>query len=338
MTDAMAAPLASDALAGAYATMTLIRAFEEAILRLHRRGRLPGFMHVSVGQEAVPVGVCLGLRPDDQTTSPHRNHGHVIAKGASVEAMMAEMYGRAGGLCRGKGGSLHMADVSRGAMGANGIVAAGMPIAAGLALGSVRSGLERVVVAFVGDGAIANGTSHETLNLASLWRLPLVIVREDNQYAESTPVAEYQAIDDVVAYARSYGLAAEAVDGNDVEAVAAAAQRAVARARAGDGPTFLQCLTYRWYGHNIGDPGAYRPEGEVEDWKRRDPLQLVRRRMLQRGIATAAEMDEIDAAAAARVERAAKTAEAMPEPAAAAALEDVFATPAIAEQVLGSGS
>ncbi len=326
--------LGTEDLVRAYRTMGLIRAFEEAILRLYMQGKLPGFMHVSVGQEAVPAGVCLALGEDDVTTSPHRNHGHVIAKGAPLEAMMGEMFGRAGGICRGKGGSLHIAHVPSGAMGANGIVAAGMPIAAGLALGYRRAGEDRVVATFVGDGAIANGVSHETLNLAALWRLPLVIVREDNQYAESTPRSGYQSMPDVVRYAASYGMTAEAVDGNDVEAVAAAAGRAVARARAGDGPTFLQCVTYRWYGHNIGDQGAYRPDHEIRSWKERDPIALARERAIERGI-DESELDAIDAHVAARIDAAIDAAEAMPEPPLEWATEDVFSTPEMNERVVG---
>lgn len=320
----------------AYRTMALIRAFEEAVLALYKQGKLPGFMHVSVGQEAVPAGVCLALRADDVTTSPHRNHGHVIAKGAPIGAMMAEMFGRAGGICRGKGGSLHIAHAAVGAMGANGIVAGGMPMAAGLALGYRMAGHDRVVVAFVGDGAIANGTSHETLNLAALWRLPLVIVREDNQYAESTPRHAYQAMPDIVRYAESYGMAAEAVDGNDVEAVAAAARSAVRRARAGDGPTLLQCETYRWYGHNIGDAGAYRPSEEVERWRARDPMGILRQRALERGAATEAELDGIGEEVDATLKLAIEAAVAMPEPPPEWATEDVFATPGMNDRVLGA--
>lgn len=331
MNEPVVTPLDGSDLIEAYRTIALIRAFEEAVVRLHAEGKLPGFMHVSIGQEAVPAGVCQALRPDDVTTSPHRNHGHVIAKGAPVEAMMAEMFGRAGGLCRGKGGSLHMSHVASGAVGANGIVAAGMPIAAGMALAFQRSGQARVAVSFVGDGAIANGTSHETLNLASLWHLPLVIVREDNQYAESTPTSDYQSIPDIERYVASYGMAAETVDGNDVEAVAAAMQRAVARARAGQGPTLLQCETYRWFGHNIGDPGAYRPREEVEQWRARDPLRTVRERLIERALASPTELDDLVSDAQERIARAVSAAEMMPEPPAEWALEDVFATPRMNE-------
>jgi TPP-dependent pyruvate/acetoin dehydrogenase alpha subunit len=320
-------PLGGEDLLAAYRTMCLIRAFEEAVRALHGRGLLPGFMHVSVGQEAVPAGVSLALRPSDLVTSPHRNHGQVIAKGAPVEGMFAEMFGKATGLCRGKGGSLHIADVRVGAMGANGIVAAGMPIALGLALGHRRQGRDTVVVAYVGDGAIAGGTSHETLNLAALWRLPLVVVREDNQYAESTPHRDYQAMPDVVAYVESYGVAARAVDGNDVEAVADAATWAVEHARSGAGPAFLQCDTYRWYGHNIGDTGAYRPAGEVDAWRARDPIAIAASRAIERGVAGPDVLASIEADVAGRIDAAIEAARAAPDPAPGSAYEDVHASP-----------
>lgn len=311
-------------------TMLRIRGFEEAVRRLHGEGRLPGFMHVAVGQEAVPTGVGLALRPDDLTTSPHRNHGHVIAKGSSLIPMFGEMFGRAGGLCRGKGGSLHFSDVAHGAMGANGIVAAGMPIALGLAFAGVRQGLDRVVVAYVGDGALVNGTSHETLNLAALWRVPLVVVREDNQYAESTPRRDYLAIPDVVRHVESYGIVARDVDGMDVEEVAHAARWAVDHARSGLGPAFLQCATYRWYGHNIGDPGAYRSPDEVAKWRARDPVDVVRARALERGVATMEQVASLEAEVRREVDDAIAEAEAMPEPPEEWAFEDVFTTPSLA--------
>src|SRR5215207_2232599 len=225
--------LTRDELVQAYGTMRLIRAFEEAIRRLHGQGELPGFMHVSVGQEAVPVGISLRLRRDDLITTTHRGHGDMIAKGAQVEGMIAEIFGRAGGLCRAKGGSMHVADVAVGALGANGIVAAGMPIAVGAGLSLRRQGRDGVVVAYSGDGAIANGAAHEALNMAALWRVPVVFVRVNNRYAESTPIADYLGAPDVVRFVEGYGLAVERVDGNDVEAVADAAERAVARGRAG---------------------------------------------------------------------------------------------------------
>ena len=313
-----------------YETMLLIRGFEESIRKLHGRGKLPGFMHVSVGQEAVPTGVSLMLREDDVITAPHRNHGDVIAKGVPVEGMFAEVYGHVGGTCRAKGGSLHIASVAHGVLGANGIVGAGLPIAVGAALALKRQGGDRVAVAYAGDGAIATGASHEALNMAALWKVPLVFVREDNQYAESTPHSAYQSMPDVVRYVEGYGIPAEAVDGNDLEAVADAASRAVARAREGGGPGFLQCATYRWYGHNIGDVGAYRPKEEVAAWKARDPIEHVRRRLVESGDATTTELDAVDAAVNERIARAIAWAEAQPEPPPEWAREDVFSDPQFA--------
>jgi pyruvate dehydrogenase E1 component alpha subunit len=326
--------LSRDDLLASFETMHLIRGFEESIRRLHGEGKLPGFMHVSVGQEAVPTGVSLALRPDDVVATTHRGHGDVIAKGADIAGMFAEIYGHRGGLCRAKGGSMHVADVSKGILGANGIVAAGMPIAVGAGLGFKRQGRDSVVVAYSGDGAIANGATHEALNMASLWKVPVIFVRVDNHYAESTPASQYQGMPDVVAYAASYGLPAEQVDGNDVEAVADAAERAVARARAGEGASFLQCRTYRTYGHNIGDTGAARPADEVEQWLARDPMVLLRARLIDLG-ATAAQLDEIGTRIDARVAEAIEWAEAQPPPPEEWAFEDVYATPEIVELMKG---
>jgi pyruvate dehydrogenase E1 component alpha subunit len=316
-------PLSTEELVEAYGTMRLIREFEESIRRLHGEGKLPGFMHVSVGQEAVPAGVSLRLRADDLITTTHRGHGDMIAKGAPVEGMIAEIYGRAGGICRGKGGSMHVADASVGALGANGIVAAGMPISVGAALGMKRQGRDAVVVCYSGDGAIVNGAAHEALNMASLWTLPVIFVRVNNQYAESTPTSDYLGIPDVVAFAAAYGLRAERVDGNDVEAVADAAERAVAHGRAGEGATFLEMVTYRKYGHNIGDTGAARPPEEVAHWLGRDPIDLVGAKLLEHGVGQA-RLDAIDVAVAARMEKAIDAAAAMPEPPEEWAFEDVY--------------
>jgi TPP-dependent pyruvate/acetoin dehydrogenase alpha subunit len=320
-------PLSAKDLEALYRTMRLIRAFEDKIRELHGENRLPGFMHVSIGQEAVPAGVSFHLRDEDLITTTHRGHGDVIAKGAQVEAMLAELFARAEGLCRGKGGSMHVTDVSRGILGANGIVAAGIPIAVGAALGLKKLGRDNVVVAYFGDGAIANGASHEAMNMASLWRVPVVLVRVNNQYAESTPQAHYQGIPDVVRFAESYGFPAEEVDGNDVEAVAAAAGRAIDRARSGNGPTFLECLTYRHYGHNIGDPGAYRPAGEPEAWLVRDPVVVVRARLLADRALSEGELAEIDRAIDERIAAATERADGLPEPPEEFAFEDVYSDP-----------
>ncbi len=310
----------------AYETMRLIREFEESLIRLKDEARVPGFMHVSVWQEAVPTGVSLSLRPHDYIISTHRGHGDLIAKGVAVEAMYAELLARQGGSCRAKGGSMHVTDVTQGVLGANGIVGAGMPIAAGAALSMKKQGKDAIVVAYVGDGAIGNGATHETLNMAALWKLPLLLVRADNQYAESTPASDYRGIPDVVRYIESYGVYAEAVDGNDVEAVADAARRCADRTRSGMGPSFIQCSTYRKYGHNVGDPAAYRPPEEVEAWRLLDPLTRARAMAPAHGVSDA-ELDAIDSAVLDRITKAIEWADAQPAPPVEWAFEDLYADP-----------
>ena len=317
----------------AYGKMQLIRHFEEAIRELHGEGKLPGFMHVSVGQEAVPVGVSLALRSDDYIATTHRGHGDVIAKGVEVEGMFAELFARTGGICRAKGGSMHITDFSKGVLGAFSIVAAGLPIAVGAALAMRRRGRDTVAVAHFGDGAIAQGATHEAMNMAALWDLPVVFVRHNNQYAESTPKADYQGMPDVVEFASSYGMAAQEVDGNDVEAVFLAASEAVERARSGGGPTFLECLTYRWYGHNIGDPGAGRPDDEVAAWRARDPIAAWRRALVDRIGVEERRLAQIDEEVARRIAAAIEAAEAMPEPPLEWALEDVYSDQDVAAAI-----
>ena len=319
-------PLTKSEFLRAYETMRLIREFEEGLLRLHGQAKAPGFVHVSVWQEAVSAGVGMHLQPEDQILTTHRGHGDIIAKGVAIEGMFAELLARDGGYCGGKGGSMHVTDVSRGVLGANGIVAANMPIAAGAALSKKRQGLPGVVVAFIGDGALMNGATHETLNMASLWQLPLVIVRVDNQYAESTAARFYSGIPDVLEYVRSYGFTPEAVDGNDIEAVAAGARTVLDRTRNGGGPGFLQCRTYRRYGHNTADVGAYRPPEEVEAWAARDPLLIARAAAGSHQVAEA-ELDAIDARVLAHIDQAIAWAEAQPEPAIESAFRDLYADP-----------
>jgi pyruvate dehydrogenase E1 component alpha subunit len=310
----------------AYKTMRLIREFEEAAVRLHGEAKLPGFVHVSVWQEAVPTGVSLNLHADDLMISTHRGHGDLIAKGVGVERMFAELFARQAGYCRARGGSMHVTDLSLGALGANGIVGACMPIAVGAALSMKRQHRDAVVVAYVGDGAIANGETHEALNMAALWKVPVVFVRTDNRYAESTPARVYRGIPDVLRYVESYGIHSEAVDGNDIDAVADAARRAVDRARWDGEPAFLQCSTYRKYGHNTADVGAYRPAAEVALWQERDPLTYARAVASAHG-STDLELNEIDAQVADRIERAIAWAEAQPEPPTNSAFEDLYSDP-----------
>ena len=233
---------------------------------------MPGFLHSYLGQEAVAAGVCETLDEQDYITSTHRGHGHVIAKGLRLDRMMAELFGKTTGYCKGKGGSMHIADFSRGVLGANGIVGGGIPIATGAALASRLRGLDRVAIAFFGDGALSQGSFHEAANMASVWQLPVVFVCENNLYAVSTHQTRQTKLKHLTERAQGYGFPGKSVDGNDPVAVYEAAAAAVQRARRGDGPTLLECRTYKWMGHYIGDPGAYRPTAEVAEWKAKDPL------------------------------------------------------------------
>ena len=268
------APLRLATLADRYRALRLIRGFEEQALDLVKSGVIVGGIHPYIGQEAVAVGVCAALRPDDQITSTHRGHGHVLAKGADPRRMLAELAGRETGLNRGRGGSMHAADLSLGILGANGIVGAGAPIAAGAAWAAKQAGVDRVAVTFFGDGALNQGVLLETLNLAAIWRLPVLFVCENNGYATTLPAATAVA-GSALGRAAAFDIPAVAVDGMDTEAVLAAARSAVTRARAGGGPTFLECHTYRFEGHHTAERRfrlSYRTPEEVAAWRTRDPL------------------------------------------------------------------
>lgn len=282
-----------------YRAMATIREFETTSARLLRAGELSGNLHLSLGQEAVAVGVCDVLRHADRITTTHRGHGHCLAKGGDPERMFAEMAGRASGYGKGKAGSMHLADPGSGILGATAIVGGGLPMTVGAAWSAKVRGVSDVAVAFFGEGAVAEGTFHESLNIAALWRLPVVFVCENNQYAELLHVSMHLSAQPH-RLARGYGMPGEHVDGNDVEAVRAAAFEAVARARRGDGPSLLECATYRWSGHYEGDPERYRSADEVAEWMARDPIALLRRALpeqatqaidadIERSIAAAAE-------------------------------------------------
>jgi acetoin:2,6-dichlorophenolindophenol oxidoreductase subunit alpha len=309
-----------------YQTMVRIRLFEQRIMELFQQGRLPGFLHVSIGQEAVPTGACAHLRPDDYISSTHRGHGDVIAKGARLDRMMAELYGKKTGYCKGKGGSMHIADLELGILGANGIVGAGIPIATGTALAFKMRRTDQVAVCFFGDGGSNTGAFHEGLNLASVWNLPVVFVCENNQFAESTPQRVHQKIKDIAVRSVAYDIPGETVDGMDVLEVHRVVGEAVARARAGGGPTLVECKTYRFYGHYVGDPGtAYRRPEEIEEWKQRDPIPSFARRLVAEGMTTEAELQAIEAAVQRELEDAIQFAEASPDPDLEEALEDIYA-------------
>jgi TPP-dependent pyruvate/acetoin dehydrogenase alpha subunit len=308
-----------------YRSMVLIREAEQALVRLFAENKVPGFIHSSIGEEATSVGVCSALRPDDYLTSTHRGHGHVLAKGADVRRFFAELYGRGSGYCRGKGGSMHVTDLDLGILGANGVVGAGIPIAAGAALASKLRGEDRVAVAFFGDGATDIGVFHESLNLASLWRVPAVFVCEDNGYADFMARRSHQPIERIADRAAAYAMPGVHVDGNDVEAVRSAAAEAVDRARSGGGPTLLDCETYRIRGHYEGDPQPYRTQDEVEEWRGRDPLAIAAGRLRDRGALDGAAEAAIRDEARRAVADAIAFAEAEPLPEPEEALEDVFA-------------
>ncbi len=270
------APMNSKEAIELYRSMMRIRRFEEAAGDLMAKNRIPGFLHLSIGQEAVAVGVCSYLTARDMMTSTHRGHGHCIAKGGRVDLMMAEIFGKPEGYCRGRSGSMHVADPSVGILGANGIVAGGIPIAVGAALSAQLRQDGTIAVAFFGDGAAAEGIFHESLNLASLWQLPVVFVCENNQYAELSHITTHMRARSVTEFATPYHIASGSYDGNDVVAVRDAAALAIEKAREGGGPSLLEFQTYRWRGHFEGDQQLYRSSKEVEEWKLRDPLLKIR--------------------------------------------------------------
>jgi pyruvate dehydrogenase E1 component alpha subunit len=309
-------------LAGLYRTMARIRAFEEAALAAHKAGEIPGPLHVSLGQEGVAAGVCAALARDDRLTSNHRGHGHAIAKGADAGRMMLELFGRQGGFCGGKGGSMHIADFSVGMLGANGVVAGGIAIAVGAAQGLKMLGSKAIAVCMFGDGAINRGPFLEGLNWAALYRLPVLFVCEDNGVAAFTRAESVTAGPGAVARAAALGVPGTSVDGNDVVAVEAAAVRLAALVRAGGGPQLLHATTYRWSGHTSTDAAAWRDPGEVAAAKARCPIQRLAGLLAARGMAEA-DIARVDAEVAAEMARHREAARAAPWPAPSVAYDDV---------------
>jgi pyruvate dehydrogenase E1 component alpha subunit len=305
-----------------YGTMCRIRAFEETALAAHRAGEIPGPLHVSIGQEGVAAGICMNLRRSDRITSNHRGHGHALAKGAGIAGMMEELFGRAGGHCRGKGGSMHIADFSVGMLGANGVVAGGIPIAVGAAQGLRLLGSDNIVACFFGDGAINRGPFLEGLNWAALYRLPVLFVCEDNGVAAFTAAASVTAGPGIAARSAALGVPCTAVDGNDVAAVDAAAARLVAEIRGGAGPRLLHATTYRITGHTSTDPAAWRRPEDVEAARAAEPIGRLRGRLLSEGVA-AALLDGLRGEAQAEMSQARAAALAAPWPDPAIAWEDV---------------
>ena len=307
--------------------MILIREFDELAIKLRVAGKIYGAVHPYVGQEAVAVGVCSNLATTDRVTSTHRGHGHCIAKGADIRRMMAELFGRVDGYCKGRGGSMHIADFAVGMLGANGIVGGGLPIACGAALAAQLEEKGAVTVCFFGDGAAAEGEFHEALNIASVWKLPIVFVCENNQYAANNAVSVQHARVEIAAHAGAYDMPGVVADGNDVLAVRAATGLAVARARRGDGPSLLECKTYRWHFHAMRatPPPETRSADEIASWKSCDPIARLERHVLAGGALTAAEIAALRERVATDLDDAVAFAEASPFPDPKDLLVDMFA-------------
>jgi pyruvate dehydrogenase E1 component alpha subunit len=271
--------LAKEQMISLYTIMVKIRMFEQRVSELFAAGKIPGFVHLSVGQEASAAGVCGTLRGDDYIATTHRGHGHLIAKGGDMRLMMAELFGKKTGYCKGKGGSMHIADLDLGILGANGIVGGGPPIATGAALACQYLGKDTVAVCFFGDGASNQGTTHEAMNLATCWKLPVIFAVENNLYGISCCTTNSMCVADIADRAAAYDMPGVVVDGNDVVAVYEAAFEAVKRAREGKGPTLIECKTYRWHGHFEGDPCSYRREEELKEWKAKDPIARFEKKL-----------------------------------------------------------
>jgi pyruvate dehydrogenase E1 component alpha subunit len=318
-------PLSKDKLLEAYRIMRTIREFEERLHTDFARGDIPGFVHLYAGEEASAAGIMMHLNDKDRIASTHRGHGHCIAKGVDVKQMMAEIYGKSTGACRGKGGSMHIADLSKGMMGANGILGAGAPLACGAALAAQKLGHKGVAISFVGDGASNQGTFLESLNLAAVWNLPAIFVVENNGYAESTAMEWAVASDSYVDRATGFGMPGVTVDGTDFFAVYETAGEVIKRAREGGGPSLLECKMIRFYGHFEGDAQTYRGKGEVEDIRaNKDCIKLFHARVKEAGVITQAEFDQIDRQVLDLIEQSVVEAKAAPLPAPAELLTDVY--------------
>jgi len=315
----------NDPLHGLYRTMLKVRRVEERLLAVFAEGAIPGFIHVSIGQEAVAAGVCATLTSDDTIFTTHRGHGHAVAKGIGLKPFMAEIYGRSDGACKGRSGSMHVASREAGVAGANGIVGAGIPISLGTSFASHFNGDRHVTVCFFGDGATNEGTFHESLNLAALWDLPVVFVCENNGWAQFTKQSSYMKIEKISDRAASYGMPGVTVDGSDVMAVHKAALEAVERARDGKGPTLLECRTHRWFGHFAGDQQKYRAEEDVKEARAVDPLARFKAHLLERKKISQRACDEMDAEIAAEIEEAIAFAIASPRAAPSDILADIYA-------------
>lgn len=304
--------------------MYLIRKFEEGAENCYTRGLIHGTMHLSIGQETSAVGSCMPLAPDDQITSTHRGHGHCVAKGAEVSRMFAEFFGKETGYCKGRGGSMHIADVSKGNLGANGIVAGGIPIAVGAALSSKRLKTGKVVLCFFGDGANNEGAFHESLNMASIWKLPVVFICENNKYGMSTSIERSTAVKNISDRAAGYSMPGVTVDGNDFNAISEAVDTAVEHARAGNGPSLVESLTYRWRGHSKSDRNRYRTKEEINDWIDRDPIIRFSTFLMENSVLNADDVKKIEESVDAEIEAAIEFAKSSPDPLLSEVSRDVY--------------
>lgn len=316
--------LTSEQLIEMYVTMNRIRTFENRVAELFAAGKIPGFVHLYVGEEAVATGVCANLTDRDYITSTHRGHGHLIAKGGDIRLMMAELFGKKTGYCKGKGGSMHIADLDLGIMGANGIVGGGPPLAAGAALACQYLGNGSVAVCFFGDGAANQGTTHEAMNLATCWKLPVVFVNENNMYGISSCTLNSMCVPNIAERAAAYDMPGVVVDGNDVIAVHEASSEAIDRARQGRGPSLIECKTYRHRGHFEGDPCVYRDASELQEWKEKDPIPRLEKKLLEMGGLTERKVAEIAASLKESLAAAEKFAEESPLPDVSELTEDVY--------------
>ena len=308
-----------------YFTMTKIRDFENAITDVYSRGLMSGPAHLYIGEEAIASGVCSNLTPQDYAVSTHRGHGHLIAQGADLKKMMAEVLGRKTGYCKGKGGSMHIMDISKGIMGANGIVGAGIPMATGAAYSAKYRGTDQVVVSFFGDAASNQGSFHESINMAAAWKLPVVYVCENNLFGISVDIRKVTGNPNIADRAFGYGIPGVAVDGNDVLEVYQATHTAFVRARKGEGPTLIECKTYRHKGHHVGDPGnAYRLKEELEAWKKRDPIKTFKVRLIKENIVSEKEIENLEKESRKLIEEASQFAENSPFPKPEEAYQDLF--------------
>jgi pyruvate dehydrogenase E1 component alpha subunit len=306
--------------------MMLIRGFEETVEKLFQEGKIHGTMHLCIGQEATAVGACAPLTKEDKITSNHRGHGHSIAKGTEINGMMAELLGKETGYCKGKGGSMHIADLEVGNLGANGIVAAGLPLGTGAALASQMKKKDYVVLCFFGDGSTNEGAFHEALNLASVWNLPMIFFCENNLYGMSGSVKEMVNVEHIADRASAYGIPGVTINGNDVLEVAKTTEEAVERARNGEGPTLIEAETYRWRGHSRSDARKYRSRDEEKEWrKNRDPIELFKNQLLDENIITEEKYEELEERLEKDLAEAVKFAEESPEPSLDLLTADIYA-------------